>query len=662
MPNDTEPINASKENTVRSEDRELLRRYVEARDERAFGECVQRHVDLVHSVALRRLNGDAHSAADVTQQVFTALARQAAGLARGVVLPPWLYTTTRHLCANFVRTEQSRRTREREAHTMNELHATTPSAAEWERLRPLLDDVIDELGESDRSAVLLRFFARRPFAEIGASLQVSEDAARMRVDRALEKLRTALTRRGIVSTGAALSALLTHNAVLAAPAGLSALATGAALSSSTAASALTFMALTKLHVALGVAVLGSFFAGVLVTKYSARDVLQPNLRSPGHTDANGAPRSGSPMAPSNLSHGGTGVPRRGDSPTLPPAARGQLQAETAVALQIPSVPEKYFALISILQRLTTDNWQEVLTAFVEERKLTGLAHSEAFELFARRAGEVVGKEAVSLFLGNRNISSANQALMGWASKSPAEALQWLGRAVDPDTRRSVLGGAIRGLALSEPDLAIRTLEGLPANERSRYTGELVTSMLRAVGIDQTQGLVENMITSATQAGTLRAGYLMDVFSDYALLRLRQSAANGTLPDTVHWLDRHVGQPYVDHKIIADVTARLAPQNPQETFRWLEGVNTTLLRAGDGSTAGYRVLLATWANKDGAPVVETWLHSQAAHPHYDHLAYHYAALLAGRDPQKAAHWADSIKNETVRKDALVLIQSKQPKKP
>jgi RNA polymerase sigma factor (sigma-70 family) len=256
--NDTAEVipGAPSEAEVRIEDRELLRRYVEDRDQRAFGVCVHRHVDLVYSAALRRLGGDAHSASDVTQRVFTALARQAATLAQGVVLPAWLYATTRHLTANLVRAEQRRRTREQEAHAMNELNATLPSAAEWERLRPMLDEVMDELGEPERGAVLLRFFARRPFTEIGAALQVSEDAARMRVERALAKLRVAFGRRGVASTASALATVLSHHAVAAAPAGLAATATGAALSGvGVVAGALAFMALTKFQAALVAAVI-----------------------------------------------------------------------------------------------------------------------------------------------------------------------------------------------------------------------------------------------------------------------------------------------------------------------------------------------------------------------------------------------------------------------
>ncbi len=246
-----------------SSDIELLRRYTQDRDDSAFRELVERHLDFVYSAARRRLAGDAHSAADVAQQVFTALARQAAKLPADLVLPGWLYTTTRHLSANWVRAEQSRRLRERTAHHMNEVNTAAPAGAEWESLRPLLDDVLDELAERDRGAILLRFFSRRSFADIGATLQLSEDAARMRVERALEKLRAGLARRGVVSTASALGGLLTQNAVVAAPAGMVAVVAGIALQGTgTLAGIIAFMTSTKFSLGLAATVVVAGVAGL----------------------------------------------------------------------------------------------------------------------------------------------------------------------------------------------------------------------------------------------------------------------------------------------------------------------------------------------------------------------------------------------------------------
>src|SRR5260221_107403 len=93
------------------EDAELIRRYAEEQSEGAFSELVQRHVPLVYSAALRHLAGDAHAAADVTQLVFTALARQAPSLVHCRVLPGWLYATTRNVAVDYIRSYHRRQPR-----------------------------------------------------------------------------------------------------------------------------------------------------------------------------------------------------------------------------------------------------------------------------------------------------------------------------------------------------------------------------------------------------------------------------------------------------------------------------------------------------------------------------------------------------------------------
>ncbi len=229
------------------EDAELLHRYAGEKSEAAFAELVQRHVNFVYACALRRVGGDAHLAEDVTQQVFTALARSAAALARRETLSGWLFTTARNASAQVVRGERRRRDREQEAHIMNELSSSSANDADWQRLRPVLDDAMDQLNDDDRQAVLLRFSEEKSFAEIGARLRLTENTARMRVDRALEKMHAMLSRRGVTSTTAALGMALANQVGVAAPAGLAASVTGTALAAGAAAgSFLTFMSTSKI--------------------------------------------------------------------------------------------------------------------------------------------------------------------------------------------------------------------------------------------------------------------------------------------------------------------------------------------------------------------------------------------------------------------------------
>ena len=241
-----------------STDAELLRRYAEEKSEAAFAELVRLHLNLVYFAALRQVGGDAHRAKDVAQTVFTDLARKAASLTGRATLTGWLHTSTRFAATKLRRADFTRQQHEQEATTMNALLSDSDPAAEWERLRPMIDDVIHELDDRDREAVLLRYFENRPFADIGATLRLSEDAARMRVDRALEKLRAALARRGVKSTGAALAIAFANQVGATAPAGLASAITGAALAAAVTAGAGFFMSTTTAILsAVALAAIGS---------------------------------------------------------------------------------------------------------------------------------------------------------------------------------------------------------------------------------------------------------------------------------------------------------------------------------------------------------------------------------------------------------------------
>jgi RNA polymerase sigma factor (sigma-70 family) len=245
-----------------ADDAELLRRYAQDHSEEAFAELVRNNLGLVYHAALRQC-GDAQLAQDVAQTVFNDLARKARSLASRPVLAGWLYTSSRYAALHVVRTEGRRQAREREAHAMKELLDGAEPAANWEQLRPVIDVALNELAERDREAVLLRFFEGRPFAEIGGFFAVTEDAARMRVERALEKMRVSLGRSGVTSTAAALAGALTTQAGAAVPAGAAAKIAAAALGAGPASAVATFMTITKLQLGVAAAIAALGVAGLV---------------------------------------------------------------------------------------------------------------------------------------------------------------------------------------------------------------------------------------------------------------------------------------------------------------------------------------------------------------------------------------------------------------
>ncbi len=257
-----------------SEDAELLRRYAVQNSEAAFAELIRRHVDLVYSAALRLVNGDAHRAQDVAQQVFSELARHAKRLMRHPALIGWLYTTTRLSALRVIRTEQRRNAREQEANTMNELLREPAPEPDWEHLSPVLEDAMHELGEKDRHALLLRFFQNKSLKEVGTALGLGENAARMRVERALEKLRAAFARRGVAAT-TSLASVISANAVQLAPANLAAsLATTSIATVGTGTLTLIkIMTATQLKLGLGALVIAGATAA-LVFQHQAQEKLR----------------------------------------------------------------------------------------------------------------------------------------------------------------------------------------------------------------------------------------------------------------------------------------------------------------------------------------------------------------------------------------------------
>ena len=218
-------------------DSQLLHAYTEHRSEPAFAELVRRHVDFVYSAA-RRMVRDSHLAEDVTQGVFVALAKNPGPLAERPVLTGWLHRTAQNIAAQTVRTEVRRRAREQEAAAMNELLAHESDAA-WEDIAPHLDAALGELSEADRDALLLRYFERKSAQEMAQTLGVSEEAAQKRVSRAVERLREFFVKRGIAVGASGLVAVISANAVQAAPAGLSTAIVGAAFAGTSGAAAAT---------------------------------------------------------------------------------------------------------------------------------------------------------------------------------------------------------------------------------------------------------------------------------------------------------------------------------------------------------------------------------------------------------------------------------------
>ena len=263
-----------------TDDMDLVREYTSRNSEGAFEALVSRHINLVYSVALRQVC-DPHLAQEVTQAVFIILARKAASLGPTTILSGWLYRTAQFASADALKAQRRRQLRDQETYMQSTLNEPRSEPSVWLQIAPLLEPAMAQLGEKDRSAIVLRFFEGKDLKTVGAALGMSEDSARMRVNRALEKLRKFFTKRGVTLTATIIAGVISANSVQAAPSALAksvsivAIAKGAAASGSTLTlikGTLKLMAWTKAKTAIAAGMVVLLAAGtmtVAVKKLSA---------------------------------------------------------------------------------------------------------------------------------------------------------------------------------------------------------------------------------------------------------------------------------------------------------------------------------------------------------------------------------------------------------
>ena len=433
-----------------TDSQQLLAEYASNGSEGAFRELVSRYVHFVYSMALRLVDGDVPLAEDVTQMVFISLARKGRTLSRGVMLGGWLHQHTYHVATRAVRDERRRQAREREAVEMNML--PDHSEAHWRHLSPILDEAITQLGSEDRAAILLRFFEQRDFRSVGEALGSKEDAARMRVNRALEKLQLLLKERGVALSVTALGSALTAESITAAPAGLALAASSAALANAAGSGGtlafLKFMATTKLKLGLTTFILGSAAitvgilhhrqAGLRDENQSLRDQLA-QLQAVNTGLSNRLPRAKTPPAP------------RLPAPLLSPAAGTPLPAELMPSTNL------YALLTNKTSRLTMAQ----IAPYLEANRRNAASLLAGF----RTTGDLTLLEEAMRKYPNDPRVSFEAALR--RETLPADRRQWLDtlKTSDPDNPLANYLSAADYFKAGLTDLAVQDLSAAAGKAR-----------------------------------------------------------------------------------------------------------------------------------------------------------------------------------------------------
>jgi RNA polymerase sigma factor (sigma-70 family) len=211
QPQHSEPASAPEEAVPG--DRELLRRFIERRDERAFEALVQVHGPLVLGVC-RRIIGNHHDAEEAFQATFMVLARKASSVRPPEMVANWLYGVACRTSLKMRTLIAQRRAKEVQVTMVPEPKA--PQFDRWEDIAPLLDRELSRLPDKYRAAVVSCDIEGRSRSDAARQLGWPEGTLKVRLMQARSILAKRLARQGVVLSVGALAAIVSQNAASAA--------------------------------------------------------------------------------------------------------------------------------------------------------------------------------------------------------------------------------------------------------------------------------------------------------------------------------------------------------------------------------------------------------------------------------------------------------------
>ncbi len=631
-------------------DRELLDAYAQSHSEPAFRALVDRHLDLVHSVARRvTLNDDL--ARDVSQIVFLQLATRPEKVPQGINMLAWFHRTTRHKAIDLVRSENRRRRREQVACQEQELAMTTEDL-DWKELEPVLDSALEKLPEADHALILARFYQRRSHAATAHELGISEDAARMRTKRALGKLRAALKKRGITTTAALLASTVAANAIQPAPAslGTSICSSSMAAAATTAAGGATVFGIGKASltalaaVAIGVPVIALQSNRNANLKEEVaeleKQVLQNRVSDGEKTEGLSAI-----VIPARAR-----ADRRSLSEIL--ATRDPLQRmrelveyvegidESRIAEELKSLrnhtpewdPDGKVAAQILLKRWAKSNLDQAL------EYISRLDHSKAIEevtvVLSTLAADDPQRAIAWLDDPENTLGKSDwmrDALTGtiakeWVRQDPEAALSWA-EENSGIGRKGALIGVFGTLASTDPGRAAQLASRLKVDDaRNDVIGQIAQAWAE-------RSPREAIEWSSSLEGDDRTRGIGEVLGTWAQKAPQDAAA---FVDTVDE-DR---QDY-----ISSVGTSWGQQDPHAAADWLAGQPE-----GDGRTFAMGVVMWNWTVTD-PEAASSWLRELPPGPGRDYAIGGLAKAAFDDDPQAAVTWAAAMGNPQGRTEAL-----------
>ncbi|MEW6159045.1 MAG: sigma-70 family RNA polymerase sigma factor [Verrucomicrobiota bacterium] len=641
-------------------DEALLRAFQQGRSESDFRALVEKYLGMVYGIALRR-SGDPSLAEEISQNVFTILARKAGKLCGRPTLAGWIYRTTCIEAAEALRRRHAHQNKMKAY--WNYRHCEANGQEPLREIMPLLDEAVAALPPADREIVLLRFFERKSFREIGAVLKKSDDACQKQTQRALEKIALILRRKGVALSTVALTSQLMAQWSQAAPQALagivarSALITAAQINAKlTILESIQLMIGSKTKSAMVVACLAALPLGYQwFQNHELREQiaqLQANLAEQKHAaDSKASVRFGRIGNAHGSSLAIHSAPTASANDGSAGDAAGSFVEEWERALFEPDPVRRATMISSLLSRLTAANAPLAASAFERARK-NAMPFGDEFRLFLRAWAKLDGSAALKHASHDAPQPAASAevlaALAGWASTQPQAARAWIDMLPDYEHKEAIIYGLLDGWSMIDFESAAAYAESRPrSTSRDQFRELLLQRSLLTGGLPAAQQWFARIPDD--DHNQLYKQRAFDEVIQAMLYRDPAAAAQ--------WIAQQGMQPYLAGEAISTTAVKLAETSPVEALTWLKSLNGP---ASEVLGTGFSRTMEAWAARD-INAAGHWLSQQADHPHYAEMAAPYAQAVAAVNPDTARAWANSIADEQRRADTLQAIEHGQQAK-
>jgi RNA polymerase sigma factor (sigma-70 family) len=643
--------------TVSNSDHQLIKQHLRDPSGPALATLVDRHLPLVHSVA-RRITGNAEDARDIVQIVFLRLVKKASRIPDSLPLTAWFHRETHSASVDHVRSEVRRQKREQ---TAADLEAMKTSSEPWDQLTPEIDGAIDELPESERALVLLRFYQNKTHPEIARELGINGDAARMRTNRALEKLRGILSKRGITTTSALLASTLPINAVSPAPASL---ATSITSSIQTAATTTGALAFVKGHLlAFGSLAIG--IAAVTTQQIKINRLEESQKSNTAHAPVNSLSSRNFNSASTTPSASFRETDLLAIFANPDPAERLRLLQGYSLQLPTGKIPEALELL-----RSKTPEWDSeskmlthlLLTRWAKADPETAFASLDEANFSLERGHSVSILSALAAldpkrtadWLTSPSNTRAYYPLVGhilagtiakeWARQDPRAALDWA-RTLADQQQAGAYSGVLGTIAATDPrEAATLALTLEPGQARNHILGEIAQSWARhspdkalewasTLSDAEKKEATKLALESWSKTRPEDAAQFLDQHPNPAHLELVATQWSRRDPESAaNWIASKAKSPQ-RNSALAKTLWNWTTQTPQAATDWIEALPQGSSR--DQAIAG----LTTAAVEFDPRSALEWSLKISAPSFRNELTRHTLETWNRRDPEKARQWAD-----------------------